>query len=408
MKVLLVHQNFPGQFLHLVPALRARGHEVLGLTALGNRRPSPVPVSYYRFDPPPVDGGAVRLGRSYVEQTDRASAVARAALVLRDRHGYVPDVIFGHCGWGETLFLREVWPQARLLVYAEFFHGTRGRDTFFDPEFGQPGLPAALGVVARTAGYAQAMAQADAAVCPTEWQASTFPACFRPRISVIHDGIDTDTLCPDPTARFRLPDHGGFLHAGQEVLTYVSRNLEPYRGFHRFMRALPAVLQARPDAQVVIVGGTATSYGAPPTGGGSWKDAMIHELGHRLDRSRVHFTGTLPYDSYRRLMQVSRVHCYLTVPFVLSWSLIEAMSTGATIVGSDTAPVQEVIRHGETGLLVDYFDTTRLSDALADALADPAAYAHLGRAARAEAVARFDFRRICLPRLLDFVETAGT
>ncbi|MFC7705801.1 glycosyltransferase [Plastorhodobacter daqingensis] len=407
MRILLVHQNFPGQFLHLAPALRDRGHEVLALTAFGNKRPSPVPVNFYRFDPPPLDPGACRLGRSYTEMTDRATAVARAALVLRDRHGYEPDVIFGHCGWGETLFLREVWPRARLLVYAEFYHGTEGRDTFFDPEFSPRSFAGALGVVARTAAYAQALAQADAALSPTHWQASTFPESFRPKISVIHDGVDTVALRPDPAARYRLPDLGAQLHAGQEILTYVARNLEPYRGFPQFMRALPAVLQARPDAQVLIVGGNDTSYGRPPEAGGSWKDVMLHEVGGKLDLHRVHFLGRVPYQAYVRILQISRVHCYLTVPFVLSWSLIEAMSMGAMIVASDTAPVREVIHDGKTGRLVDFFDTGGLSAALIRELSDPGGQEPLRAAARDLAVRDYDFRSACLPRLIDFVEIAG-
>ncbi len=407
MKILLIHQNFPGQFLRLAPALQARGHQVTALTALGNTRPSPVPVNYYRYEPQAIDPAATRLGRNYVEQTDRATAVARAALVLRDRHGYTPDVIFGHCGWGETLFLREVWPRARLLVYAEFFHGTEGRDTFFDPEFSPRSFAGALGVVSRTAGFAQALAQADAALSPTEWQASTFPDCFHGKISVIHDGVDTGTLRPDPGAQLQLPD-GPLLTAGQEVLTYVARNLEPYRGFPQFMRALPAVLHARPKAQVVIVGGNDTSYGRPPESGGNWKDVMLRTMDGRIDLSRVHFTGKVPYGSFVKLMQISRVHCYLTVPFVLSWSLIEAMSMGAMIVGSDTAPVREVVRDGENGRLVDYFDVPGLAAMLVQALADPQAQAPLREAARQTAVTRYDFQSVCLPRLIDFVETAGT
>lgn len=406
MKVLFVHQNFPGQFLHLAPALAARGHQVAALTAEGNARPAKVPVFRYRAPAPRPDPTQARLGTTFAEMTDRALRAARAARQLRDRHGFVPDLIFGHAGWGETLFLREVWPEARLAVYAEFYYATRGLDVGFDPEFGPVTDDRAFAVTARQAHHALAMAQADAALAPTRFQAGTFPACFADKISVIHDGIDTDRVRPDPAARVSLPS-GRVLAPGDEVLTFVNRNLEPYRGFHTFMRALPAVLAARPQAQVVIVGGDGVSYGGPPPGGGSWRARLLAEVGDRLDPARVHFLGNVPYATFVGLMQVARVHCYLTVPFVLSWSALEAMAAGALLVGSRTAPVAEVVTEGETGLLVDFPDPAALADTLIRALADPEATAPLRAAARARMVRDYDLTRVCLPRLVEFVEGAG-
>ena len=269
MKILFVHQNFPGQFLHLAPELARRGHECLALTADANQRTSTVRTLRYRHDAPAPDPVACRQGRTWVEMTDRGISVARAATILRDRHGFTPDVIFGHSGWGETLFLREVWPEARQIIYAEFYYGARGRDTGFDPEFSTPSLDQAMLTVTRTGHLGLAMLQADAALAPTRWQAGTFPAALRPMIEVIHDGVDTDRLAPDPAATLTLPD-GQVLRAGDEVLTFVNRNLEPYRGYHIFMRALPGVLAARPQARVVIVGGDEVSYGSAPPAGQSW------------------------------------------------------------------------------------------------------------------------------------------
>lgn len=412
MRILFVHQNFPGQFLHLAPALAARGHEVAALTDEGNARPAPqgVTVHRYRSPGPRPDPAAARLGATFAEMTDRATRAGRAARALRDRHGYAPDVIFGHGGWGETLFLQEIWPQARLLLYAEFYYAARGLDVGFDPEFAPaPGAPAderAFGVVSRQAHHALAMAQADAALAPTRFQAATFPPCFQDRITVIHDGIDTDRLRPDPGARLTLPS-GRVLAAGDEVLSFVNRNLEPYRGYHSFLRALPAVLAARPQAQVVIVGGEGVSYGAAPRDGRSWKAVFWDEVKARVDPARVHFTGRIPYADFVSLMQVARVHCYLTVPFVLSWSALEAMSAGALVVGSRTAPVAEVIEDGRTGRLVDFFDTQALAATLTDSLARPEALAPLRAAARARIVADYDLRRVCLPRLIAFVEGRG-
>ncbi|MEI2807494.1 glycosyltransferase [Albidovulum sp.] len=403
MKILFVHQNFPGQFLHLAPALVARGHTVVALTDEGNKRTSPVPVMRYRK---PAASAAEGLGRTYAEAAERGAAVARAAAQLRRDKGFVPDVVFGHGGWGETLFLREVWPEARHLSYAEFYYAARGLDADFDPEFQAADLGRRLRTSARKAHLMMALAEADAAVAPTRWQASTFPAPWRDRISVIHDGIDTDRVRPDPAARLVLPD-GRVLAAGDEVLGFVNRNLEPYRGYHIFMRALPAVLKARPEAQVVIVGGDGVSYGPAPGGGRTWKQVFLDEVREGLDLSRVHFLGQVPYAQFLSLLQVARVHAYLTYPFVLSWSLMEAMSAGGLVVASRTRPVEEMIRDGANGRLVDFFDVAGWSAALIEALADPAAGAVLREAARATIVDGYDLRRHSLPRLVAFVEGQG-
>lgn len=403
MKILFVHQNFPGQFLHLAPALQARGHQVLALTAEQNKRTSPIETMRYAFPEAAPDPTATRLARTYTAMTDRGHRAARAARQMRDRHGYHPDVVFGHSGWGETLFLHEVWPNARHLSYAEFFYSPTGLDVGFDPEFATDPFDAALSVTARQAHLAVSMLHASAALTPTEFQADTFPACFRDRLTIIHDGIDTARLTPDAAASVTLPD-GTMLRASDEVLTFVNRNLEPYRGYHIFMRALPDVLAARPQARVVIVGGDDVSYGARAPHGTNWKETFHDEVASRLDPARMHFTGKLSYADYVRVMQVSTVHAYLTIPFVLSWSLLEAMSMGCAIVASNTAPVQEVITNGVHGQLVDFFDVDGWAEALTGALAEPAQFAPMRRAARAHVVENYDLHRVCLPRLIRFVE----
>ncbi|MCW1931391.1 glycosyltransferase [Pararhodobacter zhoushanensis] len=405
MKILFVHQNFPGQFLHLAPALMERGHDVVALTDESNARKSTITTYRYRKPDGRPDSKISQLGTTYTEMTNRAYRVARAARVLRDQHGYVPDVIFGHGGWGETLFLREIWPQARLIVYAELYYAPRGLDVGFDPEFASKDEDKALSVVARQGHQALMMAQCDDALAPTEFQADTFPACFRDKITIIHDGVDTDRLTPDPMARVTLPSGVSF-QAGDELLTFINRNLEPYRGYHSFVRALPEVMRARPNAQVVIIGGDDVSYGARPGGGRTWKDIFLDEVRDRIDLTRVHFTGKVPYATFTGLMQCTRAHCYLTVPFVLSWSMLEAMSAGALVVGSRTAPVEELIEDGVNGLLVDFFDTREIAETLIDCLASPSDFADLRRAARAHIVNNYDLKRICLPRLISFVEGA--
>jgi glycosyltransferase involved in cell wall biosynthesis len=395
-KLLFVHQNYPGQFKHLAPEMQRRGHDVRALTDPGNKVASEVPLIRYSFKPEKVDPGATRLGRNYTTMSDRGVAVARAARGMRAQ-GYVPDVIFGHSGWGETLFLKEVWPEAKLLAYAEFYYRGRGADVGFDPEFSTPEFDKVMIAQGRAAHLGQAILHADRAVSPTRWQALTHPPLLRRGIEVIFDGVDCDRLTPNPAARFTLPN-GRNLAPGDEVLTFINRNLEPYRGYHTFMRALPEVMAARPEAQVVIVGGDEVSYGAPPKDGGTWKAQFLDEVRDRLDMSRVHFIGRVPYDRLVDLMHVSRAHAYLTYPFVLSWSMVEAMAAGAMVVGSRTAPVEEVIEDGVTGRLVGFFDVAGWVAALTDALARPEAHLAMRQAARMMVQTRYDLKTVCLPR----------
>ena len=258
--------------------------------------------------------------------------------------------------------------------------------------------------IARSAHLIQGIVQADAAIAPTRYQADSFPPELRAKITVIHDGIDTVRVSPDPQAALALPG-GQVLRAGDEVLSYVSRSLEPYRGFHIFLRALPDVLAARPQAQVVIVGAEGVSYGNAPKDGGTWKARMLAELGDQLDLSRIHFLGRVAYDDYLSLIQVARVHCYLTYPFVLSWSLTEAMAAGGYVVASDTEPVRELIRDGENGRLVPFFDVPALSAALIAGLAGDPDADRLRQAARQTITEGYDLHRHSLPRQIEWVES---
>ncbi|WP_407520893.1 glycosyltransferase family 4 protein [Methylobacterium oryzisoli] len=403
MRVLFVHQNFPGQYRHVAPALAARpGYEVV---ALGINPAPPLPgVRHLRY---PVEGRSTPdthgLARDFETKVLRGEAAARAALRLR-AEGFVPDVICGHPGWGETLFLKDVWPDAKLLSFVEFAYSARGADVGFDPEFpGSGGDEAAFAVRVRNAAHYLAFEASDWLVTPTAWQASRIPAPFRTRVSIIHDGIDTEAVRPNPQARITLDRDGSSFGPGDEIVTFVNRNLEPYRGYHSFMRALPEILRRRPRARAVIVGGNEVSYGARAPGGRSWREIFLEEVRGDLDLARVHFVGKVPYATYLSLLQVSAVHVYLTYPFVLSWSLLEAMAAGCAIVGSATPPVEEVIRDGENGILVDFFSPPAIAQAVIGLLADPAAGEPLRRAARHSAQG-YDLRRVCLPRHLRLIE----
>ena len=406
MKILFVHQNFPGQFKHLAPALAADpAHTVVALTM----QPSAVAqwqgvqmVSYraQRGSTPGIHPWLIDMET----KTIRAEAAMRAAIELRGR-GFHPDVIIAHPGWGESLFLKEVWPQARLGVYCEFYYHAKGADVGFDPEFAVEDVAEAARLRLKNVNNLLHFDQADAAMAPTHWQASTFPMPFRERIAVVHDGIDTVAIAPNPQVAIAL--NGQIpLTRSDEVITFVSRNLEPYRGYHTFMRALPRILRDRPKARVLLVGGDDVSYGARAPGHQSWKQIFATEVRHLIpdaDWQRVHFLGHVPYEQFLAVLHVSTVHVYLTYPFVLSWSLLEAMSAGCAIVASDTQPVKEAIVHGETGRLVDFFDPEGLAREVCALADDPQARRGLGGHARAFAQAHYDLRTACLPRQLRWV-----
>jgi len=406
MNILFIHQNFPGQFKHLAPALAAEGHQCVALTL---RVKKPLTWNGVRV----VPYGLPDRGRQQVHpwlidldtKVTRGEACFKAALALRER-GFVPDIIVAHPGWGESMFLRDVWPEARIGLYYELFHRADGDHIGFDPEFTREGGPQEVPRIRmKNLNNRLHLPLGDLGLSPTRYQADTFPPEFRERISVVHDGVRTDLLRPDAKAALDLPD-GGRVTRDDEVITFVNRNLEPYRGYHVFMRALPRLLRERRGARVLIVGGDGVSYGARPPHGQTWKQIFIDEVRAQIpdgDWARVHFLGKLPYDRFVTLLAVSRVHVYLTYPFVLSWSLLEAMSIGGAIVASDTAPVREVIADGETGLLTGFFDQDGLIASVCALLDDAEARERLGRAARAHVRGHYDLKTVCLPAQMQWV-----
>ena len=323
-----------------------------------------------------------------------AVTVARIAMQLRAK-GFVPDLICAHPAWGEALYLREIFPDSRILAFFEFYYLSQGADMGFDPEF-----PATLDdhLRIRTWNMVQQSSffSADAGITPTRWQASVYPAEFQAKMNIIHDGIDTDTLRPNPAARFPLSD-GRFLTRSDEVISFISRGLEPYRGFHLFMRALPELMRRRPNAQIVIVGGDTPSYGRRPKDAANWREYLLREVGDQIDPNRLHFVGKIPYPAFVSLLQIARAHVYLSYPFVLSWSMLEAMAAGAPIIASRTPPVTEFIRHETNGLLFDFFDRQALVEAVCRALDDADLSQALTRSARQTIVEGYDLERVCLP-----------
>jgi glycosyltransferase involved in cell wall biosynthesis len=401
MNILFVHQNFPGQFKSLAPAMAAAGHRITALAIEGVELPSTQFVRYrpHRGSSPGIHPWAVDVETKLV----RGEACAMAAERLRAT-GYKPDIIVGHPGWGEMLFLRDIWPGVPQLHFLEFYYSPRGVDVGFDSEFSKLDWRYSARIRSKNASGLLSLEQMDAAYSPTNWQRASYPAFALPKIDVIHDGIHTDGLKPNPAASLTLQDRNLELKPGMKVVTFVNRNLEPYRGYHSFMRALPIMQQLIPDAFFVLVGRDGVSYGAKAPEGKTWKEIFLEEVQDRIDQSRVAFVGHIPYPAFIALMQISCAHVYLTYPFVLSWSMLEAMSCGAPIIGSATQPVQEVIEHGRNGLLVDFFDYEAIARTVAEVANNRERYQGMRQMARQTVQERYDLNRICLPQQKALIE----
>ena len=416
MRVLLVHQNYPGQFKFLGPALATLGHQVVAT----------------RFLNTAVHGDGLASGQSLSGVTVYPYAASRSSTlnmhpwaldfetkVIRGEglynlskqlkeQGFEPDLILAHPGWGEALFLEHLWPKARLGLFCEWFYWAFGRDVGFDPEFPSPSDATLCGLTVKNLSYLSAMQWASSGLSPTQWQASSFPLDFQKKTTVIHDGIDTHAIGPNPTATWPEVLEKVGIPAGVPLLTFISRALEPCRGYHIFMRALPRVLAENPTLNVCVVGGDEKGYGVEAPKGQTWRQIYEEEVFPSLtkqQRERIHHLGKLPHGQLVKLYQVSTVHVYLTYPFVLSWSMLEAMSAGCAVVASKTPPVEEVVTHEKNGLLVDFWDYDALASCVLFLLEKREIREELGRQARKKVVECYDLRAQCLPKQIAWVQS---
>lgn len=399
MRVLFMHPNFPGQFQHLAPALQTHGADVRAISFSSAAKTSPIEtvhVAYLRGHPPGLDPWVQPLDSKII----RGRSAAAVLNAWRDEN-WIPDIIIGHTGWGDMLNLRDIFPSSRILGWFEFYYHARGLDLDFDPEF-PPDEALRTKVRLKNLWPLWMLEEVDLGVCPTRFQRDTHPHRYHDKLRVVHEGIDTQRFIPNADITVTLGD-GLTLSRQDEVITFFNRDLEPYRGYHVFMRALPALLRQHPNAHVIIVGGDGVSYGAPPATG-NWKQYFLNEVREALDPQRVHFLGRVPHQTLIGLMQLSRAHVYLTYPFVLSWSLLEAMSCGAPVIGSDTAPVREVITHNDNGLLVDFFDREGLVEQVSFALQNPEKMQQVGQRARHHIVEHYDLNSVCLPQQLQLIK----
>ena len=405
MNILFVHQNFPGQYKHLVPALSKKGHRVVAL-GIGDRKVEG--VEYFHYHPKRgTSDNTHPWVTDFEAKVIRGEACALACNQLKAR-GFNPDVICAHPGWGEALLLREVWPEAKQLHFVEFFYGAIGKDVGFDPEFPSPEFSGNCRLRIKNTNNLLNLFDMDRGISPTHWQRSTVPHEFQDKIEVVHDGVDTTTLKPDPSAILQTTNDRGEsieFSSKDRVITFINRNLEPSRGYHQFMRSLPIIQKLDPEVQVVIIGGDGVSYGASPESG-TWKQKYLDEVRDKLDLSRVHFLGKVAYPVFVSAMQISAAHIYLTYPFVLSWSMLEAMSLGAVVVGSKTPPVEEVITDGYNGRLVDFFNPEEIARVSVEAANSSNAQMRLN--ARQTIVDQYDLSSICLPLQIALIEGMRT
>ena len=395
MKFLFVHQNFPGQYLHIIRSLlednqiRDDAHEIVFMTEPNDNHLFGVrKVTYAR--PPKSSGSVHRDAGDFDLAMRRAQAAAIGAHKLK-MLGFTPDIIIGHHGWGEMLNLIDVYPGVPMLGYFEFFYGTENSDVNCDPEF-PLGVEHFGGVRAKNAVNLQAFALQQHGQVPTRWQLSTYPEWARGSLHLLQEGVDLALCRPDMAARRRTLKIGDMrVSPRQKLVTYVARNLEPYRGFHTFMRALPDILSARPDVVVSVVGGDEVSYGAAHPSG-PWREVMLAQLRGRLDLSRIHFHGKIPYEKHLKLLQRSDAHVYLSYPFVASWSLREALACGCVVVGGDTPTVTEFVRHDENGMIAPFLDPAAIAQMVLRVLQDDKLSERLRTEARADAERQLDLK----------------
>ena len=406
-QILFIHQNFPGQFRSLAPGLIKKGYEVHALGEINNINE----VDEY----PGLNLHSYKITKGSTKGIDDLavefeSKMIRAKFALEKceelkKNGLNPSLIIAHPQWGESFFLKDLWEETKILSYFEFHWSTVNSDIDFDDEFYDEKYHkfTVKKIRARNVFNYEIFNHSDHIVSPTQYQKNTSPKQYRKNISVIHDGIDTKTLKPKNEVEVLLGNNLN-LSNKDKIITFINRNLEPQRGYHVFMRSLPDILKKHPDAHVFIIGGDNKGYGMPPPEGSTWKNIFFNEIEKEIDVSKIHFLGTVDHKSLISLYQISSVHVYLTYPFVLSWSLLEAMSCECLVVGSNTEPVKEVITDKSNGLLVDFFNQKEISNTINNILENPKKYEKLKKAARSTIIKKYDLNSVCLPNQIDLVE----
>ncbi len=398
MHILFIHQNYPAQFGLIAAYLaQTRGFRC---TFLSEDTPGFADgVDRIRYA---MSGGATAHNhfctRTFENVVCRSVSAYEA---LKARPDIRPDLIVAHAGFLSTVYLRELY-DCPIVNYFEYFYHTHNSDMDFRPDF-PTNEQNRLRARTRNAHLLLDLSNCDVGYSPTLWQTSLFPAEFRPKIRTIFDGVDTSFWRPMPHGQRRVA--GCDFPEGLRIVTYVSRGMESLRGFDQFMKAAKILCQLRRDVLFVVVGNDRICYSADAefTGGKTFKEWVLAQ--DQYDLSRFLFTGLLPPNELAKLFSITDLHVYLTAPFVLSWSLMNALACGATVLASDTAPVREMIVDGENGLLVDFFNPEKIAHQAGEILDRPQEYKHLGLAGVRLIGANYSLDQ-ALPRMLLLYEEA--
>lgn len=396
MHVLFVHQNFPAQFGHVARALiRQHGFRCTFVT---NRPAGEVEgIRVLHYDP---QGGATQRTHYFTRTFENAVAHAHGVFeACRREPDLRPDLVVGHSGFGSTLFLRELY-DCPIINYFEYYYRPHGSDLDFRDDY--PPLPQDfLRSYCRNAMLLLDLQNCDAGYAPTQWQKSRLPVEYADKIEVIFDGVDRTIW----RRHENLPRSLGGYTAPEDtrIVTYVSRGFETMRGFDIFMKVAKRIYEQYPNVLFAVVGEDRVAYGGDQrhTGGKTFRQHVLEQ--DEYDLSKFIFPGRLAPPQLAQLLSLSDLHLYFTVPFVLSWSLFDALSCGCTVVASNTPPVRELITHEETGLLADFFDIEGLSDLALRVLRDPAGHRHLGEAGMRLIEEQYDLKKM-LPRMLDLYQ----
>ncbi len=399
LNILLLHPSFPAQWSHLAPYLARNPENTVLFASKENSINSQLPGVTLALYAKPTEAETKYIEgcgplRPAAEAVIEGQAVVRAMQWLAKERNFKPDVIIAHTGWGSTLYCKDLYPKVPIIGYFEWYYLADDSDCYWWPDE-IPQMNNRISIRTRNAHHLLNLELCEAGLTPTKWQYSQFPEEYKPKLHIIHEGIDTQFCSPDPSGKrpgLVLDDIQLNLPEGTEIITYVSRGFEIYRGFPYFMDAIRLVLQRRPKAHVIVVGKDRICYGA------QLKDTTYlkeEEKKGGYDTERVHFVGLRNRGDFRKILRSSSCHIYLTRPFVLSWSFLEAMSFGCPIVGSKTPPVQEVMEDEVNGKLAEFRSPYHIARKIEEMLDDPERARQLGQRARETILERFELGK-CL------------
>ena len=411
MHVLYVHQNFPAQFGHIARHLIDK----LGWQcSFVSQTPGGVVGGINKVEYK-IAGGATKqnhfCSRTFENTVWHCDAVYRA---MKGHPDIKPDLIVGHSGFGSTLFLRELYPTTPIVNFFEYYYIPHDPDSDMDfrRDLGWPTSELKyLRSRCRNAMILLDLQTCNAAYTPTEFQKSRFPAEYQQKLETIFDGVDRsiyhgyeETLRPPVDQRGIRRIGGVDVPADKRVVTFVSRGFESMRGFDVFMKVAKRIYQQFPDVVFLVIGSDKVAYGGDEEFIAPYRTFKEWTLAQdTYDLSKFHFLGKIPPTELGKVLAATDLHIYLTVPFVLSWSMMDAMSCGAVVLGSDTAPVREMIKDGQNGLIADFFDADALAAKAIGALRDPAGARAMGRAAEQMIIERYSLEAV-LPRMLAMYE----